>query len=240
MGAWSSYYGGCGGGASDIRTSAGAFSSVMVVSGGGGGGNGASGYTNGNGGGGGGLIAGNGLYNGIYNSSYSCAGGSQTSGGLGGGSYGGPGILGVGGNAYFYYGGGGGGGGYYGGGGANEYGGGGGGSSWTSSACTSVIHTQGYTSGNGQIIISWNTVQCANTRVPLTVTVNSLPSPNPVTATPSNVNCGSSSNLSATSAGNVIRWWMLLQVVISYVLRQVGLTILFLHYQQLFTMQNLT
>ena len=59
------YYGGCGGGASDIRTASGAQSSILAVAGGGGGGNGYSGYTGGNGGAGGGLTGGNGSH-GIY------------------------------------------------------------------------------------------------------------------------------------------------------------------------------
>jgi len=51
---------------------------------------------------------------------------------------------------------GGGGGGYFGGGGSYTGGGGGGGSSWVTSTGTSgTVHTQGYQSGNGSIIISW-------------------------------------------------------------------------------------
>ena len=90
---------------------------------------------------------------------------------------------------------------------AYEYGGGGGGSSWTSSACSSVTHTQGYTSGNGQIIISWNTIQCASTRVPVTLTVNPPTNPVNVTANPTTITCGGYSNLNATAANGIIRWW---------------------------------
>ena len=119
----------------------------------------------------------------------------------------GPGQYGVGGNAYYYYGGGGGGGGYYGGGGAYEYGGAGGGSSWTSPACSSITHTQGYTTGNGQIIISWNTILCASNRTAVTLTVDTPPNPVNVTALPSIISCGGSSNLSASASNGIPRWW---------------------------------
>ena len=205
IGAWSTYYGGCGGGASDIRTASGSESSALIIAGGGGGGQGYSGYSSGNGGAGGGLTAGNGWYSGSYSSSYAGAGGSQTGGGIGGGSYGGPGMYGIGGNAYYYYGGGGGGGGYYGGGGGYEYGGGGGGSSWTSSLCSNVTHTQGFTTGNGQILISWSSVQCASgSRTPVTLTVN--PPLTPVTYSQT-IACGQSGNLNATTTLGTVRWW---------------------------------
>jgi hypothetical protein len=207
MGGWSSYYGGCGGGASDIRSVSGSLTSRLVVAGGGGGGNSYSGYTGGNGGAGGGLTGGNGTTGYTSYPAYVGYGGSQTAGGAGGTTYGGPGILGVGGNAYYASGGGGGGGGYYGGGGAYAYSAGGGGSSWTSSACSAVNHTQGYTTGNGQIIISWNTIQCASSRTPLTLTVNPPANPVNVTATPQTITCGGYSNLNAIATNGIIRWW---------------------------------
>ena len=146
-----------GGGGSDIRQAGTGLGDRVVVAGGGGGwGYGGNyGGTNGHGGAGG--------YDGA--SGYGCGGcdlggggGTQSAGGVGGAAYygGSSGSLGVGGNAVDYYGGGGGGGGYYGGGGGgggNGGGGGGGGSS--NSRGTSTTYTDGYQSGNGQIIITY-------------------------------------------------------------------------------------
>lgn len=168
-----------GGGASDIRTvkasnnswyntSHASFSSDtsllsrLIVAGGGGGSNsdGVSVY----GGSGGGLVGGKGGGNNSALASLSGNGGSQTGGGNGGsgsdtvGRGGDFGLGADGGTSSFEYGGGGGGG-YYGGGSAGvgypNWGMGGGGSSYTDpTLCSEVVHTQGYNSGNGYIIIT--------------------------------------------------------------------------------------
>ena len=149
--------GGGGGGMSEIiRQSGSTLTNRIVVSGAGGGG----GYNSTSsglsaGGDGGGIKGSNGWGN------VSGKGGSQTAGGLGGtyaSGSGKPGASRVGG-AGASPNGGGGGAGYYGGGGggmnvAGDGGGGGGGSSYTISTATSVIHTQGFQTGNGEIIIT--------------------------------------------------------------------------------------
>ena len=64
-------------------------------------------------------------------------------------------------------------------------GGGGGGSSFTYSGATGVIHTQGYQTGNGQVIITWNGFVCASSsRTSVTVQVTGLLPPTNVTAPP--------------------------------------------------------
>ena len=142
---------GGGGGASDIRIGGIALIDRVVVAGGGGAG-GYNGCTE-NGGVGGGLSGGS--------ASPGC--GSATPGGgtavAGGtpGAYSGyatasAGTLGVGGNGAIGTSGSGGGGGYYGGGGGSWQGGGGG-SNYSSG--TGSIHTAGYRSGSGQVILSW-------------------------------------------------------------------------------------
>jgi hypothetical protein len=120
-------------------------------------------------------------------------------------------------------GGGGGGGGFLGGGGGgggsagtvgcagNNKGGGGGGaggSSFTGSLTSPVIAT-GVQTGNGEVVISWGGVGgCPSTvRTPVTVTVNTVAAPNPVTATPTSICLGGNSDLNAVSAGNSINWY---------------------------------
>ncbi len=181
-----------GGGASDIRQGGTNLTDRVIVAGGGGGASGSA-YTTGyttvdNSGAGGGLT---GADSQIIGSSGPClvaTGGTPTTGGVGGNnacwcSYtgdGGAGTLGVGGSSICIpsglstcscsgtgcVSGGGGGGGYYGGGAGLSFAGGAGGSSYTDPGATNVVHTQGYQTGNGQIII---TVLCD----PLTVTVSS-------------------------------------------------------------------
>jgi Glycine rich protein/SprB repeat/Secretion system C-terminal sorting domain len=134
--------GGGGGGASDIRQGGTALSNRVVI-GAGGGGTGVN-FSSGNrGGDGGGLTGANGL-----TGTYLGAGATQSAGGAPNG------VLGAGGNAPGGQTGGGGGGGYYGG-GSSAWEGGGGGSSYTTPVIvTSVVHTGGSRSGNGQIIIT--------------------------------------------------------------------------------------
>jgi len=158
------------GGATDIRTPAGALANRLVVAGGGGGG----GYNcsnNENGGDGGGLVGQAGWNCGTPGSGGYVGGGGGQSLIANGNSYYGTvtyeGTLGVGGPAYTSsctYGSAGGGG-YYGGGGGGYYGAGGGGSSYTDpTLCSNVVHTQGYntitsaTTGNGQVLIYGPTV----------------------------------------------------------------------------------
>jgi hypothetical protein len=85
-------------------------------------------------------------------------GGTQAAGGLGGDFAGwctaANGSLGGGAGGCSPSGGGGAGGGYYGGGGG-AWSGGGGGSSFSAATATGVTLTQGFQTGNGQIIISW-------------------------------------------------------------------------------------
>ena len=144
----SSYGGGSGGGASDIRIGGTQLTNRVVVAGGGGG---AGCNCTNPGGHGGGLVGANAIG---CSTEYNGVGGTQTGGGLGGtySSYGtsGSGVLGWGGIASTQpfntpgSAGGGGGGGYYGGAGGS-WGGGGGGSSWTDPVlATAVVHTQGY------------------------------------------------------------------------------------------------
>ncbi len=150
---------GTGGGASDIRIGGTSLNDRVVVAGGGGGAGGTTSQSLA-GGNGGGLVG----ADGINWSSWPNAGGkggTQIAGGAMGvaccscPTYTTAGILGIGGfGSGDGAGGGGGGGGYYGGGGAC-FSGAGGGSSYTDSSVTNVIHTQGYNTGNGQVIISY-------------------------------------------------------------------------------------
>ena len=148
-----------GGGASDIRRG----STLLVVAGGGAGG---SQLASGNGGHGGGLVG----VTGTGSCGTGGEGGTQSAGGAGGaggpgGNVGFPGVSGTGGQggpapAGDFLGGSGGGGGYFGGGGGggctgNRATGGGGGSSFTDPLATSVVHTQGFKSGNGVVVVSW-------------------------------------------------------------------------------------
>ncbi len=142
-----------GGGASDIRIDGTALTKRVIVAGGGGGGNNQGGV-------GGGLTGGAG---GGAGDNQAAQGGTQAAGGAGanpGGSFpGSAGSLGVGGDANTSFNGpGGGGGGYYGGGGGGFAGGGGGSSFTDATFVTDVEHTQGFQSGNGEIIITWPNV----------------------------------------------------------------------------------
>jgi len=145
---------GGGGGASDIRQGGNGLTSRVVVAGGGGGAECCSGAIGGDGGGT------TGMSGGTVGGSEPGGGGTQSAGGAGGtgcngnGSSGSVGQGGVGGNGNRA--GGGGGGGYYGGGGGGgcTFGsGGGGGSSY--SAGQGTIHTQGYQTGAGQVVIAY-------------------------------------------------------------------------------------
>ena len=146
---------GPGGGASDIRVNSTALSARVVVAGGGGG-VGSNGTTSWNGGDGGGLTGAS-AANSISNYAI---GGSQTTGGTGnfysGYTSGSNGVLGIGGDGSPQGGSAAGGGGYYGGGGGCWSGGAGGSNYASASLCTSVTHTQGYTTatGNGQVSIT--------------------------------------------------------------------------------------
>jgi hypothetical protein len=151
---------GTGGGASDIRLNGTNLSDRIVVAGGGGGAGGTTSSSSYAGGDGGGLTGADGTpWPTFLNSGGK--GGTSSSGGAAGTAccscptYTTDGSLGIGGNGSGDgAGGGGGGGGYYGGGGAC-FGAGGGGSSYTHVSATDVVHTQGYQTGNGQIVISW-------------------------------------------------------------------------------------
>jgi hypothetical protein len=134
--------GGGGGGASDVRQGGNALGNRVIVASGGGG-TGVNFSTGNSGGHGGGLNGVNGL-----TGTYLGGGATQFAGGVPNGA------LGVGGPGGVGQTGGGGGGGYYGGGGS-AWEGGGGGSSYTAPiGVTSVLHTQGFQTGNGEIVIS--------------------------------------------------------------------------------------
>ncbi len=152
-----------GGDASDVRQGGSLLSNRVIVAGGGGGGGRSAGGSSGNGGNGGdstGVSAGN------FANANGGGGGSQSAGGAGGtgGSRSGSsGSLGQGGAGSSS--GGGGGGGYYGGGGGGDdsspFGsrntaGGGGGSSFITPSATSVTNTQGGNTGDGLVIIAYN------------------------------------------------------------------------------------
>ena len=167
-----------GGGATDIRTGGTAYTDRILVAGGGGGaaGSASSSYV-GTGGNGGGLTGANGT-----SASGTCLnglGGTSSAGGIGGnqscwcGSGTAPsGTFGDGAASICSpsglstcscsgtgcVSGAGGGGGYYGGGAGLSYAGGGGGSSYTGGSSSSVTHTQGVQSGNGQLILRWTSV----------------------------------------------------------------------------------
>jgi len=158
-----------GGGASDIRIGGFSLSNRVIVAGGGGGIN----TDNFNLGNGGDTIGGSIPTNGNTCFATFATGGTQTAGGLDAIGSGSccvftptpDGSLGFGGNGADTStncingdGGAGGGGGYYGGGGGGGYGSGAGGSSYTTPTCTSIIHTQGFQSGNGYVTITYNTL----------------------------------------------------------------------------------
>ena len=163
----STYSGGYGGGATDIRVGGTALTDRVIVAGGGGGeGNG----SNKDGGDGGGLTGQNGeggYVSGNYGTGYRQGlGGSQSAGGTGGVAWygqgnawysiptGATGTLGQGGIGGGD--GGAGGGGYYGGGGGSDAGGAGGSSYTHPTLCSSVVHSQGGNPnyGHGQLIIT--------------------------------------------------------------------------------------
>lgn len=193
--------GGGGGGASDIRSAGNTLSDRLIVAGGGGGG--AAGFfsLNNPSGAGGGLV-GQSAAN-YSNLAIGGGGGSQVAGGsafAGRGAT--PGALGIGGNGSTNqnaWGSAGGGGGYYGGGGgsgvldhsAGYSAGGGGGSSYTDPALASaVVHTQGYQSGNGEIIITYT--ETASVNCPPNITVDAVAG-----------QCGTNVSYSATGTGTI-------------------------------------
>jgi hypothetical protein len=146
-------HGASGGGASDIRTSIADLNSRLVVAGGGGGAS--AGSYPGVGGAGGGLTGGNGPTSGGF---VGGKGGTQSAGGAGGSGYCSPaaGSFGQGGGTANMYHCPAGGGGWYGGGQGAVMGGGGGSSYTNATFASSVTHTQGFRSGNGQIIINYS------------------------------------------------------------------------------------
>ena len=199
-----------GGGASDIRIGGNTLASRVVTAGGGGGGGWNCSSGMGGGAGGGSGTAGNGNY--CNNPGDACntgKGATPTAGGQGGTcGCSNAGVLGIGGKGggTCNYSGGGGGGGQFGGGGG-RYGGGGGGSSFASPTIASnTAHTQGFRSGNGQIVISYNlTLVCASARVPAVIWLDSLPAP---VASGDTTFCGSgSANLSVTGPNGNYSWY---------------------------------
>ncbi len=172
-----------GGDASDIRIGGTALINRVIVAGGGGGGGNNCATIAEPGGAGGGLIGETGYQCGNQAEVYMGRGGTQSAGGTAGTSPGNgisvpatAGQLGFGGNAGTFYGSaaGGGGGGYYGGGGA-VYGGGGGGSSYTDLQAISVVHTQGFQTGWGQVVIAYD-MPCASPATK-TFTYTVIPTP---------------------------------------------------------------
>ncbi len=202
--------GGGGGGATDIRIGGTAHADRVVVAGGAGG-KGPVCSQSGLRPHGGGLTGGNGSYCTSGSGELRRGrGGTQSGGGRPGCWYSGSGCgtwgsLGQGGTGGSVSGNGrsgGGGGGYYGGGGGTYQGDGGGGSSYTDPGlCTDVVHTQGVRGGHGQLIISYALapLDCASTtRVPVTVTVNAVPT---VALSGPSHNCpGNGVTLTATGA----------------------------------------
>lgn len=153
------FSGGVGGGSSHVVSVGGAFASAMVVAGAGGGPGEASASNPNPFGGQGGFYAGG--------NSANANGATQLAGGSGGASSGAPGTFGQGGDASssgnaFHFGGGGGGGGWYGGQGGQAasppgQSGGGGGSSAITTTAWDLEYQDGENTGNGYIIISWET-----------------------------------------------------------------------------------
>jgi len=151
------YCGTGGGGATDLRTTAGVLSSRLLVAGGGAGS--ANNYRTiqDSGGDGGGLIGTSSFTNAAGSSN--ATGGTQSAGGTGNKWNSWPqstnGSLGIGSDAASTTGGGGGGGGYYGGAGASWTGGGGGSSFTHPSLAASITHTQGFKTGNGSASLTY-------------------------------------------------------------------------------------
>lgn len=230
--------GGGGGGKADLRRSPYGFNStdVLVLAGGGGGAGGSRVASCGPGGGGGG---GGGWFGGGGGAGYDGSGGgggTPSAGGAGGVlgfTGGGNGVVGTAGTgglggtviannqtaSQAGVAGGAGGGttgatGLTGGGSTWRGGGGGGGSSFTGPGTSAITHTQGFRTGNGQIIISWIGTGCtASTREPVTVTLDNvaptaicqsvsvtLDSTGNATVLGSTVDNGSSDNCSIASA----------------------------------------
>ena len=190
--------GGGGGGATDIRIGGTALSDRVYVAGGGGGGGvqRRSTQPGGDGGHGGGTTGANGSTGGAGGTNQSDSsltrgpnghgnsgatggsGGGSSAGGSGGSIRGTDGALGLGGTGGTSgRAGGGGGGGYYGGGGGGDSngsdagGGGGGGSSYCDSTlCSSITHTQGYTTANsnGSLTFTWTAVTRKGYKVRIT------------------------------------------------------------------------
>ncbi|MCO5950471.1 cadherin-like beta sandwich domain-containing protein, partial [Mucilaginibacter flavidus] len=204
---------GGGGGATDIRINGLSLSNRVLVAGGGGGGAqpqifGTSTY-NWAGGAGGGLTGNSAPLNTSYRGT-AAGGGSQTAGGVGGNDgyitaqpgslgQGAPGLS-SGGN-----GGGGGGGGFYGGGGGSDVGGGAGGSSYTNPIFfQNVVHSQGYQGGNGQLTITYNSVNSCTIGLTLadTVTVNTTVTPSATIAASSNCPGCTTQNVTFTATVN--------------------------------------
>ena len=199
-----------GGGASDIRIGGTTFASRVVTAGGGGGGGWNCSSGMGGGAGGGSGTAGSGSQCGnVGDACNTGKGATPTAGGLGGTcGCSDAGVLGIGGKGggTCNTSGGGGGGGQFGGGGG-RFGGGGGGSSFASATIASnTTHTQGFRSGNGQVVISYNvTLVCASARVPAEIWLDSLPAP---TASGDTSFCGSgTANLSVTGPNGNYVWY---------------------------------
>ncbi|SUJ00987.1 Glycine rich protein [Sphingobacterium spiritivorum] len=205
-----------GGDASDIRIGGTALSNRVIVAGGGGGGGNNCSINAEPGGAGGGLIGETGFQCGDQSGISVGQGGTQSAGGIAGTSSlsngnsipATAGQLGLGGNAGIFYGtaAGGGGGGYFGGGGAT-YGGGGGGSSYTDPQATSVVHTQGFHSGLGQVIITYDTPCASPATKTFTYTVN--PTPTMVQPADQSVFAGTNTiavNFSSPSTGGYISY----------------------------------
>ena len=193
---------GTGGGGTDLRISPYGLANRLVIAGGGGGG----GYQH-VGGHGGGLTGQDGVpFPSFPNSGGK--GGSQMSGGAQGvaccscPAYTTSGSLGNGGNgAGDGAGGGGGGGGYFGGGGSC-FAGGGGGSSYAHPAATLVSHTQGFQTGDGQLIITYQIANgCTGSSRTFTFTVN--PTPNAVATPSSQTRCSGVAIQTIALTGNV-------------------------------------
>ena len=172
-----------GGGGTDIRLGGQTLQNRILSAGAGGGAGWACGSNDFGGDGGGSGNAANGIRCGQPNTCHCGFGASPTAGGqasqCGCNNQSEFGSLGQGGDKDNCYGnGGGGGGGHYGGGGGGD-GGGGGGSSYADPSLTSnTVHTQGYRSGHGEVVISYNTtLVCQSPRVPAVVHIDSLPAP---------------------------------------------------------------
>jgi hypothetical protein len=197
-----------GGGASDIRVGGNSLTDRIVVAGGGGGAGWNCGSNQERGGAGGGSgTAQNGFYcNSNTNATYIGYGALTNAGGQNNGANTGGGSFGLGGPANSTSGGGGGGG-WYGGGGARYYAGGGGGSSHANAVLNSNIsHTQGFQSGNGQVVISWNAISCASPRTAIPI-ATSGPLSAPTVSGNTSIICGQTTALTASGTGSILRWY---------------------------------